>query len=240
MAAYIIPADGSRRIVTFDAIEAEQHESVAEITDHPVEVGANITDHIRPTPDRLSITAYTSNQPLVVNPNTKRGVFQAIKIRTPQWQVPIFPPTPGAIFRNLIATVDGSLFGGPEVVATVLAFDEPFDAIAETYEVLREFQENGVLLQILTTIRDYEEMVIERVSAPRTAGDSGVAFGIDFRRIRVVESGSVKSPPVPIDDVPGGKPLENKGAQGAKPGAGEDKNKGGSIAHRILSSQGLI
>lgn len=241
MAAYLIPDDGSGRIVTFDVIEAEQHESVAEITDHPVESGSNISDHIRPTPDRLSITAYTSNQPIVANPNTKRGELRSIKIDVPQWEVPIFPPTPGAIFRNLVATVDGSLFGAPDKRATVLAFDSPFDATAETYAILREFQENGALLQIITSIRTYQEMVIERVAAPRTAGDSGVAFGIDFRRIRIVESGQVAAPPVPIDDVPGGKPLENKGGQGAKPpGAGEDKNKGGSIAHRILSSQGLI
>jgi hypothetical protein len=72
-------------------------------------------------------------------------------------------------------------------------------------------------------------------------GNGGVTFGIDFKQLRVVESGQVAAPPVPADDVPGGKPLENKGAQGAKPPAtGEDANKGGSIAFSLLNGQGLI
>lgn len=240
MAAVILPDDESGRIITFDVIESELHELVSEVTDHPVEIGVNISDHVRPLPDRLSLTGYTTNTPIIVNPFTQRGEYTAVKIPAPIWTPPL-EPTPGSLFRNAVAAVDGLIFGAPEAVATVLAFQEPFNAIWETFEVLKELRDNAVLLQILTPIRSYEDMVIERVAAPRTAGDAGVAFGLDVRQLRVVESGQVAAPPVPADDVPGGVPLQNKGGQGAKPPSpGEDPQKSGSIAFRILKGQGIL
>jgi hypothetical protein len=237
--AFIIPDDDSSRIITFDVIESENHESIAEITDHPVEVGVSISDHIRPLPARLSLVAYTTNQPITVNPFTQRGEVKSFKFEVPKYSIPV-EPTPGALYRAGIQAL-GSLFGDSDRSVSILAFDSPFNAIWETYEVLREFQENGMLLQILTGIRSYEDMVIERVAAPRTAGDSGVAFAIDVRQLRVVSSGQVAAPPVPADDVPGGSPLANKGGQGAKPPSpGEDEGKGGSIAFKFLSGQGLL
>lgn len=243
MTAYIVPDDDSGRIITFDVIENELHESVAEVTDHPVEEGLNVTDHVRPLPDRFSLTGYVSNTPIVPNPFTQRGEQTSFELKTPQWDIPI-EPTPGSLYRaglQAMSGLVGSLFGGDERTVSILAFSEPFNAIYETFEVLREFQSNGVLLQIITPIRVYEDMILERVAAPRGAGDAGVSFGLDVRKLRIVESGQVASPPVPADDVPGGSPLTNKGGQGAKPpGAGEDEGKGGSIAYNILSGQGLI
>ena len=107
--------------------------------------------------------------------------------------------------------------------------------------MLLDLQASGVFLDVVTPLRGFDSMVIERVAAPRTAGDSGVAFGIDMRRLRVVESGQVAAPPVPKDNVPGGKPLVNKGGQGAKkPKPGEDPKKAGSIAYQAAKSLGVL
>lgn len=239
MTAFILPDDDSGRIVTFDVIESELHETVAEVTDHPVEVGVNVSDHVRPLPDALSLVAYTTNQPIAPNPFTQRGELQSFEIDVPQWSVPV-EPTPGALYRSGLQAL-GSLFGDSKRTVQILAFPEAFNAIYETYETLLELQANAVSLQIVTPIRVYEDMLLTRVSAPRNAGDAGVAFGLDVRKLRIVESGQVAAPPQPADDVPGGHPLVNKGGQGAKPpGAGEDTEKPGSIAHQILSGQGLI
>lgn len=239
MTAFIVPDDDSGRIITFDVIESELHETVSEITDHPVEVGVNVTDHVRPTPDRISLIAYTTNQPIAPNPFTQRGEQTSFELNVPTWTIPV-EPTPGALYRKGLNAL-GGLLGDATRSVTILSFPDTFDAIRETYEALLELQKNAVPLQIVTPLRVYEDMILERTSAPRNAGDSGVAFGLDVRQLRVVESGQVAAPPVPADDVPGGQPLQNKGAQGAKPpGAGEDENKGGSIAFNILSGQGLI
>lgn len=240
MTAYILADDGSSRVVTFDAILDELHETVSQVTEHPVESGVDVTDHVRPLPDRVNLVGYVSNQPIVVNPFTSRGELRSFKLEVPKWEPPL-EPTPGSIFRNTIAAVDGLLFGEPEYNAQVLTFPDSFDAIRETYELLVELQKNAVLLEILTPLRWYEDMILERVAAPRTAGDSGVAFAMDLRQLRVVESGQVAAAPVPQD--PSGHPLQQKGSQGAKPPdpAGADgEEQPASIAYQILSGQGLI
>lgn len=232
MAAFIVPADDSGRILVFDVIENENHESGAEITDHPVEVGVNVSDHVRPLPDRFSLIGYMSNQPVYANPFTQRGETRSVKLDIPNWTSFSLEGAASAIVNAI---------SPPEHAVTVLSFPDEFNAPWEMFEALRELKDNGVFLQIITSIRVYEDMVIERVSAPRNAGDSGVSFGLDVKNLRVVESGQVASPPVPADDVPGGVPLSNKGGQGGKPPPeGEDPAKNGSIAYNIATSMGLI
>jgi hypothetical protein len=232
MAAFIVPDDGSGRVITFDVIQNELHETVVEVTDHPVEVGINVSDHIRPLPERLTLAAFTTNQPISRNPFTQRGTVTGQRLDIPQFTLPT---------SSAVLALQNAQNTPLEASVQTLTFAEDFDAIRETHEALLELQSNGVLLQIITSLRDYEDMVLERVAAPRSAGDSGVAFGLDVRKLRVVESGQVAAPPVPADSVPGGKPLQNKGAQGAKtPGEGEDESKPGSIAFQVLQSQGIL
>ena len=50
--------------VTLDASLRERHLSTAKATDHPVEKGTAITDHIRPEPLQLVIEGVVSNTPL--------------------------------------------------------------------------------------------------------------------------------------------------------------------------------
>lgn len=51
-------------VVIADASPSEQHVGANTITDHPVEEGANISDHSRPEPDRVQIEAVVSNTPI--------------------------------------------------------------------------------------------------------------------------------------------------------------------------------
>jgi len=46
--------------ITFDAVVEERHEDQWEMTEHPVEVGSTITDHIYKLPSSIDITAFTS------------------------------------------------------------------------------------------------------------------------------------------------------------------------------------
>lgn len=59
--------------LAFDATLTEQHTSDAEITEHPVETGANISDHVRSKPDRLQMDAILSNSPLTGNAEAGRA-----------------------------------------------------------------------------------------------------------------------------------------------------------------------
>lgn len=53
-------------LMEFDASVREQHSSELEVTDHPVEVGSDITDHVRLRPRTLDMQIVMSNFPIVV------------------------------------------------------------------------------------------------------------------------------------------------------------------------------
>src|SRR5687767_8934803 len=50
--------------IELDASISEQHTGEVEVTDHPVEKGANVADHARPKPNMLTIDGMISNTPL--------------------------------------------------------------------------------------------------------------------------------------------------------------------------------
>jgi hypothetical protein len=53
--------------VAFDAVVRETYTSTAIVTRHPVEQGADITDHVREEPDGLSLEGVISNTPTATN-----------------------------------------------------------------------------------------------------------------------------------------------------------------------------
>lgn len=56
---------GDLRIVQFDVVTTYTSEGTNTITDHPVEIGAAVTDHSRPEAERLTIEGYISAKPLL-------------------------------------------------------------------------------------------------------------------------------------------------------------------------------
>lgn len=50
--------------ITLDASLKETHTGESDVTEHPVEQGANITDHVRPRPSQLTIEGVVSNTPI--------------------------------------------------------------------------------------------------------------------------------------------------------------------------------
>jgi len=243
MPIFLLPQDGSDRIVTFDAIEAENHESVSEISDHPVETGVNVTDHVRPLPDTYSFTGFISNTPTKFNPFTSRGEIRSIKLEAVEY----FPTTeqlltsPGGAIRFGGKAIGNAIFP-PEWSATVLAFPDFFDAVRETYETLLDLRNNAVTLRLLTSVREYEDLIIVRFSLPRIIGQAeGASFNVDLRELRIVETGVVAAPPVPT--IPTGVPLKAKGNQTPKSpddAAGESTEKAKSLAVKLLESGGLL
>lgn len=55
---------GGLSTVLLDAVPQETHSGSAQVTQHPVERGAAITDHVRADPETLTISAVVSDHPL--------------------------------------------------------------------------------------------------------------------------------------------------------------------------------
>ncbi len=61
---YQVGGQGQTFFMEFDATLNETHDSSSDITQHPVEDGSVITDHVRPRPDALSLNVFVSNHPI--------------------------------------------------------------------------------------------------------------------------------------------------------------------------------
>jgi len=220
--------------VEFDVVETESHEGTVEITEHPVEQGESAADHARAVPERLSIEAFVSNTPSLSNPGvggiagtaskqfkattTSLGPSQRLDLQYP-------PPSPGEFFTlggairtgiNLL-TRPTSIQGrganqnnDTQVGAQVLAFQGFTNRVRQIAEKLADARLKGRLIRVTTTLRDYDNMLIERESEPRTVDDgTGCKFQIDLKRIRIVSSQTVDAP----------KPAEARGSPKATTGS---------------------
>lgn len=212
-------------VVSFDVTPTEQHDSVAVVTEFPVEEGVDVADHVRLLPKVLSCEVFVSNEP--IHPFTFLGPLLAI--RGAEQVVPLDIPTPfnppslfrgvaiaspGAGIRTAMAAFEGRLTK-PALFAQVLKFDPPFDAVAITYGKLMSIQESRAKLRVVTSLTEYDNMVLAAVSTPRTVADgTGATFQLGFRQLRKVSPANVAAPKVPLE--PRGGPKKNRGGQGAK------------------------
>lgn len=236
--SYILRSDG--RTLKFDVTNSVTHEGAVILTDHPVERGANISDHARKDLARVTLEVTVSNAPIrsdlrdgaeaTVTINVAGYVPAGRKGKIPLDVKPYEPslsPTPGAVFgavgrgiRGLFGGVKGYAanvspgpsFGRPaRYQALVLQFDRPFDAVAETLGHLDSLQNTAELVTVITTERDYENMVLERFTAPKDRGDS-IKISMEFRQVRVVTAKVVS---VPVKNPAAAKKVD-KGAQSSK------------------------
>jgi hypothetical protein len=205
MAFYIYAVDGSG-FAAFDLLESETHTETCKATEHNVEDGSPVTDHVVIESSMLSLSLGVTNTPTGPDPDKGRGATMPIEIDLPTWQAG-FDGTPGAQFRAL-----SQLNGGPvPQTATVhpLVFVPSFDRISETEQILLDIKNGAKLCGCVTSSRTYDNMVIERAELRRDKPGMGM-FSIDMRQIRFVKTASVQAPQ-PLE--PRGQPMKKAGQQ---------------------------
>ena len=221
-----------------DLVMAERHEHSAQVTEHAVELGSAITDHIRDSNDTLSLEVWVTNAPTITDELNARGFETDLEIQFPTYRPP-FEATPGALFRKAkelgSAAVDALLGNQTPIPKKIkaLAFDTPFDRIREVQDQLTTWKSAGILFQVVTSTRTYEAMVIESVSLPREE-PGGAQFTIALKKVRIVTTSTVTAP----------KPQEKRGAPAVAKGAqapqnGQDAAKSTSLAMKALAALGL-
>lgn len=205
-------------IVTFDLTVTETHEGVSMLTQFPVEVGADVADHMRAAPQIFAAEVFMTNHPTQPNLFKFRGRYEFTPLNLP---VPFqFPKlfkgpliaSPGAGTRAAVNAIEGRMVP-PVVGVTLLKFD-PFDAVGETYAKLNEIRTNKAKCRLSTSLTEYTDMYLAHVGSPRTEGDgSGATFQLTFQQVRKVSPLSVEAPAIPLE--PNGAPKKNRGGIGA-------------------------
>lgn len=188
----------------YSLVISESHTHTAEITEHPVETGATVSDNISTKPNELTIELISTNTP------NKPGVYGV----TVKYQLDI-PPLPlilseSALIEAGISAIGDALFGASKPpVATVLGWTQEFDAISEMHDALVAIWESKSLCGVATSTKTYDDMAVKNVKYDRKVKGKG-AFSVTFGRVNTVSSQTVAAP-VPLE--PRGKGIASKGSQ---------------------------
>ena len=231
------PDSGETDVVQFDIVLVLSPEDIGTLTKHPVEVGADVSDHYRDDPDRLSIEAKVSTIP---HPRDADVTLSALDLtlrtrttpgtKTITLDVPSPPITPSlaGLAEAGINAIASAITGPPKatvhaepktrnVSASAQAWQQrsPRNRVRDVYDRLLQFKHKRMLATVQPTMREYFDMMITRVAAPQTVEDgNAVTFGIDLERLRVADSETVQSP----------EPAEARGQTGKNKGTQNGKN----------------
>ncbi len=190
-------AGGSLAVIEFDATLSETHIGTSIVTEHPVEKGVNISDHVRPDVDRLTLEVMVTNAPIKVpgsNLDGATGGVAPLELTIPTTtELPIAIPGVGAALKGA-----GLLNGTTTVKANVLQF-EAFDRVSSVYHELKTLQETATIITIGTSLREYTNFVFKTVTEPRQAGDGdSMKIQIEAQQIRFALAKTVAAPKSPV------------------------------------------
>ena len=212
------PDSGEVVTVIFDVITTMTPEDTVDITEHPVEEGANVTDHARSQSGRLTIEGIVGMGPNKVLDTDvgwekidlqvqarKAGASKTFALDIPSPPVQF---SESGLIQAGVGALKGALFGAPKAKVngatissyqnsqvTVLQQDSPRNRVRDVYDTLLKVKDQHALITVLTLHRDHINMMIERIAEPRTAEDgSSAKFQIDLKQIRTVSSQQVQAP----------------------------------------------
>lgn len=242
---------GSFAVIEYDAVTSENHNTDAAITDHPVEVGANITDHVRTEPTRVSQEIIITNTP--VNEGTVTDMVQVGLILLTKTQVqletkgrarvgsatvsrgfvqPFRGPGLPRIHDTPRATASDTMDVSTGTSISVLEGFSTADRVRAVYEALIELQASGQPLTLVTDLKEYEDVLIKSIGVPRTASAS-IRVQLEFKKVRFVSTQST--------EVTRKKPKEKRAADAAVAAVptasyadANDEERGSSIARRDI------
>jgi hypothetical protein len=214
---FLLPQSGPA--IYFDCVVSEQVVRDAEITEFPVEVGANISDHYRVKLNEIRLEVFVSQEPIDnLRHPSGQGFWGAQKLITPPYPSgPVLATVAKAIVNpvgSIVGVVGGLLDGldRPVTANPVLQWAAPFDSLQELLTALDAIRTAAGLVDIYTKSAVYTDMAIANVTTNRDKETgSGSKVSLEFRRIAKVSTQQVAAPPVPVH--PKDTPPVAKGAQ---------------------------
>lgn len=162
-------AAGVEASLEIDGTPSRGYESAAEITEHPVETGTAVADHIRPLNPTITLEGIISNAPVLVPSTQMEGATRAAASTT--------------------------LPSGQKVTAQ--RWSGAFNRKAACDRILQALVEGGVLVTLTTPLRVTDNLALARYKVDELAdtGDA-LALTLELRRVRIVSTRRVAVPAV--------------------------------------------
>ena len=179
-------------LVQFDASLSESHLSEADITDHPVEEGANIADHIRNRPDSIEINGVVTNTPI--------AYLASLTAKSP--------------LTSDLGSVD--------------------DRVETAYQELLRIKNTGELVEVITSLRTYKNMVLKSVSVVRDQANGNILnTSVALREMLIANALSVDLP-IPAEVVD--KVKTKKGKKSKKAATTKQNETSLELLNQLLGS----
>ena len=163
-----IDASGAEVVLALDGTKTQGYEQVAEVTEHPVESGAPVTDHIRPQNPTTMIEGVVTNAPIAV-PATQ---------------------APGVVLTTQAVTLPS----GAKV--SLQRWSQPFDRVKVCDELLSALVESAQLVTLTTSLRSTSGLAVSRYKADRSDSGDAVNMTLEFKRVRLVSTSRAAVPAV--------------------------------------------
>jgi hypothetical protein len=170
-------SDGTARrtLLKIDCTSAEELNLEAQATLHDIEDGAQISDHVIKKGRTLQLEGIISDAPINLT---------------------------GALVGNATGYVGGRIGGAAGSITTAgtvvmagLALADSAKPSKAALDIFEEIYANNTLLTIIAGLATYDNMIMERFSAPRRAATAGaLAFKAAFRQVNIISGQSVTIP----------------------------------------------
>lgn len=218
--SFELAIQGAPQTIEFDASLSETHERVADITDNEIEDGSNVSDHARLRPKKLTLNAIISDAPVtLLGALAGAGLSAASQLAN--------NAAGGGTLGNLAATATG--LGGGTLAG--LLTGSPRNP-ADGWKVLEEVWEKRVPFTVITALQKYDNMLIENLSAPRSASvGKSLEFTVVLKQVKIISSATVKVAAFKVaEDAQGAQSKTALGKQAGK----QTTVKNQSIAFRLI------
>jgi hypothetical protein len=206
--------------IWIDVSVREGHDIAADVTEHPVEAGANVADHIRPQPATITIEGMVTNHPIQLpgGAHHEGAKVSAAPIEIQgEKSLGRAGLIPGADQANaILGVVKIDLRSRRTFSATPLHFTRPFDRVTAVHKALLNLFETRQLVTVVTALTTYQNVALTNLHVERSGpgGRHRLEFQATGRVLRVVNSQTVELP-APVS--PRALPKLSAGAQATTP-----------------------
>lgn len=180
-------SSGAAVAVALDVAERQGFEATAEPTEHAVERGANISDHVKPGNDTFTVEGLVTDSLFIDDGRVTgaRGSVQSTEITV----------------------------GGKRVTLATFQWSQAFDRVRLVDGLLLDAVKSGALVTYSSSLRgDVADCVITRYRVDREAGTgTALPLTLELRRVRLV---SVRRVEVPD---PAQRRGQQRGQRGSQP-----------------------
>ncbi len=180
--------EGETVALEFDVATTETYGASAEVTEHPVETGSAVADHVRPASDTFTVEAIVSNTPIRVPSTQMRGATRTTTVL----DLPV----------------------GREVVKVAVGqWSSTFDRVRDCHALLAALVRQGTVVSLAGSLSTEESLVLIGYRVSRTADTGGaLPVTLDFKRLRRVSTARAPVPTIRRVQVP-----QQRGPQPATP-----------------------